>query len=53
MQVGFVEAKVVVGQQALQSRINLHVIVVIDSANVAAAIVDGAFELTWRNKNKQ
>lgn len=48
MQVGFVEAKVVVGQQALQPRINLHVVVVINRVNVAAAIVDGAFELTWQ-----
>lgn len=53
MQVGFVEAKVVVGQQALQARINLHVVVVINRVNVATTIVDGAFELTWPKKSKQ
>jgi len=40
-----VESKIVVGQQALQSRIDLDVVIVIDRVHITAAIVDGAFQL--------
>lgn len=42
-QVCLVEPKVIVGQQALEPRVNFHVIHVIDRVYVAATVVNGAF----------
>lgn len=48
MQVGLVKAKVVVGEKTFESRENFDIVVIVNSVNIAATIVDGSFQLTCK-----
>lgn len=50
VEVRLVEAEVVVGQQALESRVDFHVVVEVDGVDVTAAVIDCSLQLSFANK---